>query len=389
MKLNYRNVDKDGEGCIALTPDESEDMWHIYNLISKGDCVTCSTYRKVQMESSTGSSSSQRVRTNLTICVENIDFDTQACVLRLKGRNVEENKYVKTGAYHTLDVELNRKVTIRKPVWDSIALERVDSACDPSQSADVAAVVMQEGIAFICLITSHMTIVRAKIDQVIPRKRKGSVSQHEKGLNRFYESILQGILRHVNFDIVKCIIVASPGFVRDQFMNYMIQQAVKTENKLILENKSKFIVVHSSSGFKHSLKEVLLDPVVAARISDTKALGEVKALENFYITLKTDPSKAFYGKKHVQVACEAQAIETLLISDKLFRCQDVALRKEYVTLVEAVKDSGGDVKIFSSLHVSGEQLDQLTGVAAILRFPMPELEEDNEGDTSEDSDEND
>lgn len=25
-----------------------------------------------------------------------------------------------------------------------------------------------------------MTIVRAKIDQVIPRKRKGNVSQHEK-----------------------------------------------------------------------------------------------------------------------------------------------------------------------------------------------------------------
>lgn len=55
-------------------------------------CIPC---RKVQTESATGSSSSYRVRTTLTICVENIDFDTQACVLRLKGRNVEENKYVK------------------------------------------------------------------------------------------------------------------------------------------------------------------------------------------------------------------------------------------------------------------------------------------------------
>lgn len=52
-------------------------------------------FRKVQTESSTGSSSSYKVRTTLTICVENIDFDTQACVLRLKGRNIEENKYVK------------------------------------------------------------------------------------------------------------------------------------------------------------------------------------------------------------------------------------------------------------------------------------------------------
>ena len=32
--------------------------------------------------------------------------------------------------------------------------------------------------------------------------------------------------------------------------------------------------------------------------------------------------------------------------------------------------------IFSSAHVSGEQLDQLTGVAALLRFPLP-LEDDD------------
>lgn len=135
---------------------------------------------------------------------------------------------------------------------------------------------MQDGIAHICLITSNMTIVRAKIDQVIPRKRKGNVSQHEKvfnwkntieinlliiitkclfqGLNKFYDSVMQGILRHVNFDVVKCVILASPGFVKDQFMDYMIEQAIKTDNKVILDNKSKFLLVHSSSGFKHSLK---------------------------------------------------------------------------------------------------------------------------------------
>lgn len=54
---------------------------------------------KVQTESSTGSSSSTRVRTMLSIEVETIDFDTQACVLRLKGRNIEENQYVKVNLF--------------------------------------------------------------------------------------------------------------------------------------------------------------------------------------------------------------------------------------------------------------------------------------------------
>ena len=39
--------------------------------------------------------SSNKVRTTLAIAVEGIEFDTQACMLRIKGRNVEENQYVK------------------------------------------------------------------------------------------------------------------------------------------------------------------------------------------------------------------------------------------------------------------------------------------------------
>lgn len=41
--------------------------------------------RKVTNESATGSTTSNRVRTILTIQVESIFFDTQACVLQLKG----------------------------------------------------------------------------------------------------------------------------------------------------------------------------------------------------------------------------------------------------------------------------------------------------------------
>lgn len=56
-----------------------------------------------------------------------------------------------------------------------------------------------------------------------------------------------------------------------------------------------------------------------AKLSDTKAAAEVKALEQFYQVLQTEPARAYYGKNHVIRAAEAQAIETLLISDNLFR----------------------------------------------------------------------
>lgn len=41
---------------------------------------------------------------------------------------------------------------------------------------------------------------------------------------------------------------------QDQFMAYMMDQAIKMEYKVLIDNKPKFVMVHSSSGFKHSLK---------------------------------------------------------------------------------------------------------------------------------------
>ena len=72
-------------GCcrkMVLLPDEGEDMWHTYNIIMEGDRLRASTIRKVQQASVTGSSTSSRVRTTITIQVEAITFDTGACMLR-------------------------------------------------------------------------------------------------------------------------------------------------------------------------------------------------------------------------------------------------------------------------------------------------------------------
>jgi protein pelota len=60
------------------------------------------------------------------------------------------------------------------------------------------------------------------------------------------------------------------------------------------------------------------------------------------------------------------------------RSQNVGERRKWVGVVEEIKSAGGEVLIFSSIHESGKQLDQLTGVAAILKFPLPEIESDGE-----------
>ncbi|KAJ3224482.1 hypothetical protein HDU81_008535 [Chytriomyces hyalinus] len=378
MKLIRKNIDsKDGSGSVTLVAEEQEDMWHAYNLVLAGDTLKGSTIRRVVTESSTGSTDKSSVRITLTIQVETVEFDTQACMLRVNGRNVQENKFVKMGGYHTLDLEMHKPFTISKESWDMIALDRIQQACDVAARADIAAILLEEGLATLCLVTSSMTLVRGRVEVNVPRKRKGS-SGHEKGMKRFFEQCYQAILKSVDFNVVKVLIVASPGFYKEQLFDYMKQTAVQTDNKEFLQFLPKILLIHCSSGQKHALGEALADEGVQSRLEDTKFATEVRALAKFFEMLARDPDRAFYGFRHVQMAAEKGGVNTLLLSDDLFRANDVATRRQYIALVENVKSLGGTVMIFSSLHTSGEQLKNLTGVAAILNFPLPDLEDEAE-----------
>ena len=374
MKLVSKYIEKDRSGRVKLIPEDSEDMWHAYNLISEGDKLRATTIRRFVSETATGSTDKSSVRINLSIQAVQVDFDTQAAVVRVNGRNIEENKYVKLGQHHTLDLELHRPFTLFKSEWDVIALERIQESCDVSKKADVAAVVLEEGMANVCLVTQSMTVVRQRIEATIPRKRRGTTTDHDKAIHRFMDQIVAAILRHVDFNVVKVLLIASPGFTKDNLYRHMMQST----DRVLLDSKGKIVLAHCSSGHKHALAEVMQQPAMQERLSDTKYCTEVKALEQFYRLLGSEPSKAFYGYRHVRKAADRCAIAVLLVTDGLFRSASIAERRRYIELVELVRANGGQVLVFSALHTSGEQLALLTGVAAILSFPLPDLEDEVE-----------
>ncbi len=65
--------------------------------------------------------------------------------------------------------------------------------------------------------------------------------------------------------------------------------------QVLIENKSKFVRVHASSGHKHAVEEILSQPAVQNRLADTKASEEIRALATFFDMLKKDPDRAYYG----------------------------------------------------------------------------------------------
>ncbi|KIX00889.1 mRNA surveillance protein pelota [Rhinocladiella mackenziei CBS 650.93] len=407
MRLIKRHIDNDGSGSVTLCPEEPEDMWHAYNLIRPTDLLTASAIRRVTTESSsTGSTSSQRVHTNLTIRVKFLDFDPQAGQLHVSGQIARENRFTKIGQFHTLDLELQRNFTLEKEVdgnngsegWDSVARAQLEEAIDQTRGTETIAVVMQEGLANICFITQYQTVSRQRVEVSVPRKRMGAgrSADHDKGLTKFFGVVLDALMRQIE-GLLKGkdsstrfpILLASPGFTAAGFLKHINDTAASKGDKLLLDlvKRKAFIVIHSSSGHLHSLNEVLQSPEVLARLKDTKYARETALMDEFFALLRKDDGRAWYGPKEVEAAVDKGAIGrgggVLLISNALFRSQDVATRRRWVRLVDRVREvHGGEVRILSGDHESGKRLEGLGGIAAILTFPVEEM--DSEGEDSDD-----
>jgi protein pelota len=302
--------------------------------------------------------------------------------LRLKGRNLTECEHVKLGAYHTLELEPTRSFTLTKDSWEPQDVERVASACDPAAAADVAAVLIsdgQGGMANVCLVGGSATLVKARIEANLPRKRGAAAAAgYDKALDKFFARVYEAALKAVSgWSVVRCLVIAGPGFAKDAFRTYMAEEAQRRGDKAFTlgENWAKVVVAPAPSAYVHSLKEALAAPALAATVADTKFAREAKALAELHRVMASEPARAMYGPGHVSAAAEMGAVATLLLSDALFRVRDAAKRKRYAALVEGVRAVGGEALVLSSLHESGEQLNQLGGVAAVLRFPLPELED--------------
>lgn len=358
-------------------------------------------------ESGTGSTTSTTIRTTLTIKVLSTDFDAAASALHVAGTVCEENAHVGLGAHHTLDLELQRQFSLQKggdDGWDSVAVEQLREATDVRARAHVYAVVMQEGLANICLITEHQTLLRQRVEVAVARKRTGhGADAHDKGLDKFFGTLLTTLLRHVDVAPaasaggaggsgtnagesakVAPLLLASPGFTAASFLAFITATAQRTADKPLLQYaRNSVLVAHSSSGHVHSLSEVLRSPAVLAKLSDTKYARETALMERFLALLRADDGRAWYGPREVERAVDKGAVGrgggVLLISNKLFRNQDVKVRKRWVALVEKVRlQEGGEVRVLSSAHESGKRLEGLGDVGAILTFPLLDLDEDEE-----------
>lgn len=343
------------EGIVEVVPQTLDDLWHLSHIVEVGDNASSKTTRRIQDNTGDKLRSDRGVKKTfyLGLDIENISFHLFTGKLRLTGvitRGPED--LIPLGSHHTLEVKLNTPLTIKKEKWPKWAIKRLNQAIDASKKLSALILVLEDDTATIGLMRQFGIEYYGPIKGNVSGKRILDKNR-QKNIVQFYEKVIESIEK---FDYIENIIIAGPGFVKNDFYDY-----IKDKHK----DLAKIAIIESTgSGGRVGISEVLKKGTVEKLTSENRVALEMMAVDNLLSQIGKNSSKIAYGLKETTNAINLGAVSELLILDTKVASENMG------DLMDMVENMKGDVLVISSEHEGGKQLESLGGMAAILRYEI-------------------
>jgi len=359
LKVLDRNFKK---GIVKLVPENLDDLWHLYNLVYPEDAVYARTTREVKLDVEFGRpQKGKRVSLILGVYVQEVVWDKALNRLRVHGRLVDAPDSVAgAGAFHTLNITVGESLTIVKEKgWARHAVERLERA-SKTEAKPITVISIDDEEYCIAVIRQYG--IDVNVEQKIKLPGKLEADQRENALHKAFQRALSA-LRQVWQDAHSPIVVLGLGFVKNQFANYVRDEAPDLA-KDIVDVKSV-----NSSGVA-GIHEALRSGVLRPALTHVRVAEETEAVEEVLGRLGADRRDATYGFDATKNADLRGAVDTLLVADFTIRSLDDEKRLVLEDIMKEVEAKGGKIIVVSAEHEAGEKLLALGGIAALLRYPI-------------------
>ena len=354
--------DNQKQGEITVKIENLNDLWSMYNVISKDDKVSTITQRRVVLKEGT---QGERKTMKLKLNVEDVSFHEFSNRLRIKGTILEgPDDFVSYGTYHTFNIEPHQILTITKEKWLNNELRRLKEASKFEINFIMLIIAMEPGLATISLISNYSHKHVATIKASIPGKRYEQ-SHRNKALADFFSDVQKVIEENLKSVDVNSIIVCGPGNTRDEFVRYL-----KEKEKLNLSHVNKIRSYHASSGTESAVLELLKSKQLADLKKNVKVIEETELIEELLYQLSVDADLVAIGFNEVSKVAEKGAIKRLLIADTLIRGASKENKLKIEEVISNVEKIGGEIRILSSEHPTGQQIVNLGSIIGILRYKL-------------------
>ncbi len=207
---------------------------------------------------------------------------------------------------------------------------------------------------------NHINVLRT-LHSAVPGKFKtgGQSAQRfarirEGAAIEFYKRVADAFTKEFTYnDKLKGIIIGGPGTTKNNFVdgNYL--------NETL---KSKIIGIKDITYTNtYGLRELV--DVSGDLLANEEIMEEKRIINEFLKTLSKEPMKVVYGEKNVRTALEMGAVDKLILWIGL----DEKLLEELSDMAET---SNSEIHLVTDKTSEGNQFKNLTGIGAILRYPL-------------------
>ncbi|MDD1770197.1 MAG: mRNA surveillance protein pelota [Methanomassiliicoccales archaeon] len=334
-------------GEIKLLVDNMDDLWHLYNIIEKGDLVLAVTYRREEAKSDkVRAERGEKKRVFLGIRVDKVEFHEFESRLRITG--VIEQGPQDLGAFHTLNLELGDNITIIKEHWRDSTLERIKRAIEDTNRPTIVFVSIENDEATIAVLRQY------GIQNVATIYGPSSGKQYEQKEDlSFFDEVIEKVKQLATGEVP--LVILGPGFAKEELLSEGKEKAP--------ELFKKAFIYHTGQAGMAGIHELMKEGLGAEVLEGSRVAQETNAVERMLEEIAKDGPVA-YGPKEVDEAATAGAVESLLVLDVLLR------EKDMDPLLKKVEGARGSVMVVSEHHEAGKKLEALGGIAALLRYRM-------------------
>lgn len=359
MKILYTRFKK---GIVKVVPQSLDDLWHLYNIIYPGDHVYAKTTREVKIEEEYARpKQGKRVSVFLGVKVEKVYWDRTLNRLRIHGVIIEVPENISArGAHHTLNIAVDKPLTIVKPKWQKHQIERLKKA-GRAKTPPIIVLSIDDEEYCVAVLRQYGIDVKAEERTRLPGKLEAE--KRAEAFRGFFRSALQS-LRETWVNLQKpAIAIIGPGFVKNGFVKYVRNMASDIAEGIV-------DVKGVNSAGLSGIQEALRSGVLTKTLKHVRIAEETRLIEELLARIGKETRNATYGFDEVARAAQYGAVEKLLVADAALRETTDEQRTVLENIMRQVEEKGGQLAIISAEHEAGAKLQGLGGIAALLRFPI-------------------
>lgn len=332
---------RDGFGEYKLVPESLDDLWHLSHLISWGNTVYAVTLRTVEGPNDKLRAEKLEKRpVRIGVKVEKVEFTPTANRLRVFG---VISYGPDMGQHHTLNIEPGYEISVVR-AWKSVDLERIERAVSASVHGVVHIAAIEDGEAELYRVRQYGP------ERVVTLTVGSGKTAEIDGRRSLFEELLSSLEK-----VTGPIVVAGPGFVKEDFFKFAKTKSPDLAGRMLLSDTRR-------SGYG-AVQEAIGNGVLTKLAEDLQLSKEVQVMDEVFLRIGQNGAVA-YGLKEVKMSIDYGAAETVIVADVKIR------ESRFVSLVEAAERLGASVVVLSTEFEPGKRLEGLGGVAALLRYKI-------------------